>query len=84
MLLNVLLSYMILNYSNSHHHSMKIVQFVSYEYLHFKRGINTILVVEKLYAVDVFMLLSMIIKAIKLLKINVHFVEHLILNQKKR
>lgn len=71
---------MIKNYSNNLH-NMKIAQFVSSAYLHYVRVLSISPVVEKLYAVDVFMHLSMITKAIKLIIRSVHFVELQILLQ---
>jgi len=58
-----LLNYMMKGYLNNHR-QRKIVQFVSYEYLHFIRVGDIMDAVVKLYAVDVFMHQFMITRAI--------------------
>ena len=84
---DVLLSYMMKNYSSSLHQNMEIVQFVSYVFLYFIRDGNIMHAVEKQYVVDVIMRLFMITEAIKLIlsnKTSVHFAELWLLNQTRR
>ena len=84
LLQNVLqLSCMMKSYSSNHHHNLEIVQFVSYKCHYFIQGGDIIPVVGKGYAVDVFMLLSMTVKEIKLIIKSVHFAELHILQKMK-
>ena len=77
-------SYMIKSCSNNLHHIMKIVPFVSYSYQHYPRGVSITHAVEKLFVVDVFMHLYMMIKATKLIITSAPFAELHILLQMRR
>ena len=60
LLLSVLLNYMMKSYSKNHHHNMEIVRYAAYDCLYLLLDGDTMNVVEKLYAADVFMRLDMI------------------------
>jgi uncharacterized protein (DUF2062 family) len=78
--IDVLLSYMMRNYSSSHP-KRKIAPSVSYIYQHWIRGGNTIHAVEKSFAVDVFVQMQRWME----MQINcVHFAELRLLIQTRR
>jgi len=66
------------SYSNNHR-QQKIVRFVLYVYLQRVRGVDINHVVEREYAVDVFLHLFMITKGMKLLRRLVPFAESLLI-----
>jgi len=78
-----LLNYTMNNCSNNHRQMM--IVYVSYECLRWNQGLDISHVVEKLFAVDVHMLLCMTTKATKLTTKSVPFAERqsLILKRKQ-